>query len=319
MSNETEYPAAIDVVGYNYTENRYEQDHATYPKRVIYGSENGTGIDAWYAVRNNDFIFGQFLWTGVDNLGESGGWPNRGSSAGMLDLASVTKPRGYFRASLWLDTPTTYIGTYVNRPNTNPRFAGRNFLSTDAPDVWNYDNGQTIRVVCYTNSPQARLLLNGRVVGQLKPYDEKTGVIYWDIPYQAGELKAEGCDADGKVQSDYVIRSSGLPYALRARLDKTAVSADRGMAHLFIEVVDDKGVAVKLADNDITCRIEGPAQLLGLENGDMTDTGIKTDPRQRAYRGNLLGYIRTTGEKGAVNITLTSPLLQSAQVTLTAE
>ena len=57
MSNETEYPDAVDVVGYNYTEDRYDMDHATYPNRVIYGSETGSGIDAWYAVKNKDFIF----------------------------------------------------------------------------------------------------------------------------------------------------------------------------------------------------------------------------------------------------------------------
>ena len=77
MSNQTEYPEAIDVVGYNYTENRYDEDHATYPDRVIYGSENGSGLDAWYAVKNKEFIFGQFIWTGTDYLGESGAWPSR--------------------------------------------------------------------------------------------------------------------------------------------------------------------------------------------------------------------------------------------------
>ena len=69
MSNQTEYPQAVDVVGYNYTENRYDEDHATYPDRVIYGSETGVGIEAWHAVRDKEFIFGQFLWTGTDYLG----------------------------------------------------------------------------------------------------------------------------------------------------------------------------------------------------------------------------------------------------------
>ena len=71
-------PDAVDVVGYNYTENRYDQDHATYPDRIIYGSETGSGLDDWYAVRDNDFIFGQFIWTGTDYLGEAGRWPSRG-------------------------------------------------------------------------------------------------------------------------------------------------------------------------------------------------------------------------------------------------
>ena len=94
MSNQTEYPEAIDVVGYNYTENRYDEDHATYPNRVIYGSENGSGLEAWYAVKDKEFIFGQFIWTGTDYLGESGAWPSRGLYTGLLDFGSFPKPRG---------------------------------------------------------------------------------------------------------------------------------------------------------------------------------------------------------------------------------
>ena len=107
MSNQTEYPEAVDVVGYNYTENRYDEDHATYPDRVIYGSETGVGIEAWHAVRDKEFIFGQFLWTGTDYLGESGRWPSRGLYTGLLDFGSFPKPRGYFRASLWSEKPVS--------------------------------------------------------------------------------------------------------------------------------------------------------------------------------------------------------------------
>ena len=72
MSNETAYPSAIDVVGYNYTESRYDTDHEKYPQRIIYGSENRHDLEAWKAVRDKEHIFGQFLWTGIDYLGESG-------------------------------------------------------------------------------------------------------------------------------------------------------------------------------------------------------------------------------------------------------
>lgn len=309
MSNQTAYPDAIDVVGYNYTENRYDEDHATYPNRVIYGSENGSGIDAWYAVKNKEFIFGQFIWTGTDYLGESGAWPSRGLNTGLLNFGSFAKPRGHFRASLWSEKPVTYIGTYPKNRH----------LSADAPDIWNYDPGQEIRVVCYTNAPQARLLLDGKVVGEMKPYDEKTGIIHWDIPYQAGELRAEGCDKDGKVLSGYSIKSSGRPYALRVNADRTTLTADRATAHLFIEVVDEDGTIVKLGDNDITCNIEGPARLLGLEASSNTDMSDYTDNRHRAFQGRLLAYIQTTGEKGQVRIKLTSPLLKGAEMVLEVE
>lgn len=309
MSNQTEYPQAVDVVGYNYTENRYDEDHATYPDRVIYGSETGVGIEAWHAVRDKEFIFGQFLWTGTDYLGESGRWPSRGLYTGLLDFGSFPKPRGYFRASLWSEKPVTYIGTYPKH----------DWVSMDAWDLWNYEPGQLIRVVCYTNAPQARLLLNGKEVSQMKPYDDKSGIIYWDIPYQDGELRAEGCDAAGKVLSSYAIKTSGRPYALRATVDKEVLSPDKTTAHVTIEVVDEQGTIVKLGDNDITCQIEGPARLLGLEgsnNGDMSDY---TDNHHRAFHGRLLAYIQTTGEKGEIRVKLTSPLLKGTEVVLKAE
>lgn len=104
MSNATEYPSALDIVGYNYTEDRYVVDHQTYPRRVIYGSENRHDFGAWKAVRDHEHIFGQFLWTGIDYLGEAGRWPSRGSSAGLLDLTGAVKPRGQFRAALWSGT-----------------------------------------------------------------------------------------------------------------------------------------------------------------------------------------------------------------------
>lgn len=304
MSNQTEYPEAVDVVGYNYTEDRYDEDHATYPERIIYGSETRSDIDAWYAVRDRDFIFGQFIWTGTDYMGESGRWPSRGLYTGLLDFGSFPKPRGHFRASLWSEKPVTYIGTY-------PR---HRYLSVDAWDIWNYEPGQDIRVVCYTNAPQARLLLDGKVVGEMKPYDKKTGIIHWDISYQPGELKAEGCDAAGNVQSVYTIRTSGRPYALRVSADTTRLSSARATAHITIEVVDENGTVVKLGDNEITCTTEGPLRLLGLEGSDNRDMSDYTDNRHRAYHGRLLAYVQTTGKPGQARVRFTSPLLKGAEV-----
>ena len=106
MSNETDYPAALDVVGYNYTENRYQIDHEKYPNRILYGSETRHDLNAWKAVRDNDFIFGQFIWTGFDYLGEAGPWPSRGFTTGMIDLAGNIKPNGDFRRALWREAPT---------------------------------------------------------------------------------------------------------------------------------------------------------------------------------------------------------------------
>ena len=308
MSNETDYPDAVDVVGYNYTEDRYDMDHAAYPDRVIYGSENRPDIDAWYAVRDKDFIFGQFIWTGTDYLGESGRWPSRGFYTGLLDFGSFVKPRGHFRASLWSDRPVAYIGTYPLGKNP--------YLSVDAWDIWNYDPDEMIRVVCYTNAPKARLLLNDKVVGEMKPYDEKTGIIHWDIPYSPGELKVEAVDNDGKAVAKYSIVSSGTPYALRARSDTDDFSKAGQTAHVTIEIVDKDGNVVKLGDNEITCTISGPARLLGLEGSNNSDMTDYTDNVHRAYHGRLLAYIQSAEGEGPVELVFTSPLLKKATVTI---
>lgn len=312
MSNQTAYPEAVDVVGYNYSEGRYAKDHAAYPDRIIYGSENGMGYDAWKAVRDNDFIFGQFVWTGMDYLGESNAWPSRGFYSGLLDLAGNVKPRGRMRASMWCEEPVCYIGTY---PKPQPRPGSRWPMgdSSDAWDTWNYEEGQLIRVVCYTNAVKARLLLDGQEVGAMTPFNDETGIIGWDVPYKAGVLKAEGYDASGRKVSEYEIHPALRPAALKAVADRSELDAG-GVVQIDVEVVDDNGRLVPLGDSQITCTVEGPAQLLGMESADNTDMGNWTDNVQRAYRGRLLAYVRTGDAPGRIRVRFSAPYLKGAEV-----
>ncbi|MCH5176709.1 MAG: DUF4982 domain-containing protein [Prevotellaceae bacterium] len=336
MSNETAYPEAVDVVGYNYTESRYGEDHKKYPKRVIYGSENRHDMNAWKAVRDNEHIFGQFLWTGIDYLGESGPWPARGSEAGLLNLAGQVKPLGWYRASLWSETPVCYIGTYAaGRPNTR-NYRGREnreWVSQYATATWNYRTGQRVRVVCYTNADDARLLLNGTPVGGTPTRDEATGILYWDIDYAPGTLR---CEAGGAASE---IRTCGRPYALRAVVDKTSLGGE-DVAQVTIEVVDEDGNIVNVADNEVTCRVQGMGvRLLGMENGDIRDTRDKTQPRCRVHGGRLVAYLakdlrpRNAAARqrpfddaaadnlpqGEIRVAFSSPLLETAEITLTVK
>lgn len=311
MSNQTEYPNTIDICGYNYTENRYAADHAAYPARVIYGSENGVGYNQWLAVRDNDFIFGQFIWTGLDYLGESGRWPSRGLHTGLLDFTGEPKPRGRFRASLWLDEPFTYVGaTPIFRGGADRQ--GRPHLSAEAPAVWNYEPGQPTRVVCYTNAPYAKLMLNGEQVGELKPYDDAYGMVYWDIPFTPGVLQAIGCDAQGNELSSAKIETSGRPFALRVRIDGERNTAPRALNHVIVEVVDEDGRLVTLADNNITCRMEA-GSLLALESADNSDMAGTVRNSRRANGGRLLAYVRND-DQGRLALSMSSPLLAGARV-----
>ena len=320
MSNQTIYPDVIDVVGYNYTENRYLEDHKTYPNRILYGSETSTDYNAWKAVRDNDFIFGQFVWTGTDYLGESGRWPSRGLNTGLLNFGSFKKARGWFRQSVWADTPMIYAGTYPIRQNNNNNGRGRrgrgNFFSIDAADNWNYNETATVRVVCYTNQPKAKLLLNGSQVDEMKEYNDTIGMIYWDIPYVKGKLTAQALDANGNVTASYTLKTDKTPLELQIEdltddgLKDGENRDDAKVLQILVKIVDEDGDIVKNANNEIVCEIEGDAKLLGLEASNNSDMSDYTDNRQNAFRGTLLAYILKKDVK-PVKVSFSSPNLNT--------
>ena len=310
MSNQTAYPEAIDVVGYNYTESRYDEDHRQYPNRIIYGSENRHDLDAWKAVRDKEHIFGQFLWTGIDYLGESGVWPARGSSAGLLDLAGQRKPNGWYRAALWSEQPVCYVGTYPagGQRGGGARRRGGGYVSPYAADTWNYREGDRVRVVCYTNAASARLLLNGQPVDGQMQRDEQTGILYQDIDYASGALR---CEADNGAS--YEVKTAGQPAALRLTTD--------GRMHVFVEVVDEQGNVVKNADNAVTVNVRG-GRLLGLENGNIENNhsprrapDYRPQNHLRAYGGRLVAYVQPQ-RLGQTVVTATAAHLQPAEITL---
>ena len=186
----------------------------------------------------------------------------------------------------------------------------------DAWPVWNYKEGEMIRVVCYTNTAKSQLMLNGKQVGEVKNQDDSTGIIYWDIPYQEGKLEVIGLDKDEKAICNYALQSSGRPSALTAQSDVTSVSKNRGLAQVVVQVVDEKGIPVMISEDEVTCKIEGPVTLLGLEASNNSDMGDYTDNMQRVYHGRLLAYVQATGKTGTVTLTFIAPWLKETKVTI---
>ncbi|MBD0404669.1 glycoside hydrolase family 2 TIM barrel-domain containing protein [Flammeovirga sp. EKP202] len=300
MSNETAYPGALDIVGYNYTESRYDLDHKLYPNRVIYGSETRHDLEAWKAVRDNEFIFGQFIWTGLDYLGESGKWPSRGFTTGMIDLANNIKPRGYFRKSLWSNEPMVYVGSYIAKNEEH--------LSIDAPNNWNYKTGQKVRVVAYTNTDRVALFLNGQKIGKTKKYDEATGVIYWDVPFDAGELKAVAYEGKTVVAKSKIMTAESPVKIEIERIDTEKLEA--GNVLIFaVEAKDEKGKLSKLASNEIIVQLEGDAKLLGIENATNNVAEVMTSHQRNLKNGRATVYVQVTTSEG-FTIDISSPYLQ---------
>jgi hypothetical protein len=308
MSNYTDYPFVLDLVGYNYTESKYDSDHKLYPERILYGSENRHDLPAWYAVKDKEFIFGQFLWTGIDYLGEAGAWPARGFVSGLLDMAGNIKPRGYFRKALWSEESMAHIGTYrqVERSGS-PR---GNRLSTDAPQLWNYDKNTKVQVVCYTNCNEAELQLNGKTVGERKPYDAETGIIAWIVNYEPGELKVIAFN-NGKEAATDKIMTNTMPAKISVEVLKP--SDNELLRQVRVKIQDANGNHSILADNEITCEITG-GTLLGMENASPNVAENYQDNKQRCINGRQLIFVKKDAADTTVLLKLSSPLIESLEV-----
>ncbi|WP_255563725.1 sugar-binding domain-containing protein [Mucilaginibacter rivuli] len=281
MSNEVGYPEVLDVVGYNYQEFRYPEDHAKYPNRIIYGSENGMNAEAWKAVTDNDYIAGQYLWTGIDYLGEARKWPARSSTPGLLDLAGFKKPEFYYRQSLWSDKPMVYIGT-----SEIPRREGRE--NHNAEPTWNWPEGKQVRVSCFTNCNEAELFINGTSLGKKTMTGVTSHILTWDVTYAPGELSVKAYN-NGVVVSTYKLVTSGEPYALKIIDDNNDYSPL--LWQRTIAVVDKNGNIVYNANNEISVDITGYAKLLGLESGDNLSHEDYKANKRRVFHGKLIAYI----------------------------
>jgi beta-galactosidase len=183
MSDAVGLTDLVDIAGYNYQEARYVEDRKRFPGRVIYGSENNHQFASWVAALAPD-VAGQFLWTGIDYLGEARAFPNRANGAGLLDLCGFKKPMAWFRQSLWSDAPMVYLAA---SPAGAPRGRG-----TRVEEHWNWREGSTVSVVGYTNVQEVLLTLNGRPIGTTSVADAVDGVLTWEVPFSSGVLKAVG-------------------------------------------------------------------------------------------------------------------------------
>ncbi len=281
---------SMDVAGYNYKENLYTEHHAKYPDKPFLGSENGHSLAAWRAVTKQDFVSGQFLWTGIDYLGEAHGWPIHGSGAGLLTLAGFEKTGYYRRQSLWSGQPMLHLATLPLKPLEDASGMGE---FAPFSECWDYPAGTNVAVKCYTNLPKIEVFLNGEHVGYFSGND--TDAITFSLPFSPGTLSAQALTAEDEPVYD----KDGLP--VRDCLHTTGCacrialscwedpSCADGLWQIEVTLADNKGRRV-YADSTLLHVTVEKGRLLGLENGDLADVTDYAAPYRRAFRGQLLIY-----------------------------
>ncbi|MBS1857406.1 MAG: DUF4982 domain-containing protein [Acidobacteria bacterium] len=294
-SNATGLASLLDVTGYNYLEQFYERDHAAYPDRIILGSENSTSPAAWRPVAANPWVLGQFLWTGVDFLGEAGRYPLRGSASGLFDLCGFPKPQAQLRAALWRDRPMVYVAVQEGRA---------------AVEHWNWqgDSRPALPVVVYTNCDSAELFLNGRSLGAKSVTDRAQPILRWDVGYEPGELRVVGKRA-GAEAAHFALTTAGEAAALRILPDAVDPT------HVEIRVVDAAGRRVYGATNEIAVSVSG-GELVAVDNADLRDVSPVHAGSRKAYQGRILAIVRKPAG-GAVVVKASAAGLTAGEATVT--
>jgi hypothetical protein len=306
-SNATGLANLLDVAGYNYLEQYYARDHATYPERVILGSENSHSLEAWRAVAANDYVAGQFLWTGIDYLGESQRYPSRGSTAGLLDYCGFRKPLAYLREALWSDHPMVYAAAQTAAP-------GRASLA----EHWNWsgDGRKTIPVEVYTNCDSAELILNGRSLGEKPVADRLEPVLRWEVPNEAGVVRAIG-KRGGKEAARFELVTAGAPQRVELMPDKTALQANgTDLANVEIRVVDADGRRVYGADSTIEVQVSGAGELAAMDSGDPADIAPVQAGHRKAWQGRVLAIVRAGAAAGKITVRASAAGLKAGEATV---
>lgn len=286
----------LDVVGYNYKEEFYASDHKRFAQKPFLGSENSHDYAAWLAARNNDYIAGQFLWTGADYLGEAKGWPVHGSPAGHLDLAGFAKENFWFRRALWADTPVCSL--------VAARKGGQ--FARD----WCFAEGETVLVRCYTNQASAQLFLN-ETACQEKPLCPETGYIEWEIVFHSGTL----CAKTAAVCDSLCTTGRAVSLALNLWQSQTAPQPEDDIFQVEILLLDAAGRPTQ-GEDFLTASVSGNATLLGLENGDLADPTPYSVPYRRAHNGRLLVYLRRTAAQSSATLMVSGAQLGSQSLVL---
>jgi beta-galactosidase len=334
------YFAQLDVSGYNYPvsdyghqASRYETDHKRVPGRVVFCTESFPmeSFGSWMEVTDHPYVLGDFVWTAFDYIGEASiGWLGypQGTSfypwnlayCGDIDICGWKRPQSYYRDALW---KPNQLSIFVTPPKPsfalNPKTASWSKWNWhDVVADWNwkgYEN-KALTVSVYSSCPQVELFLNGRSLGKKETNRATKYTATWDVPYQAGELKAIGYVGDKKVNAA-VLRTADAPVKIKLSADRTKLIADnQDLSYITVELTDAKGNLNPLADNLVHFKVEGPAAIVGVGNANPVSVESDQLPQRKAWRGKCLVIIKTTGKAGNIKITASADNLTAKNVIL---
>mgnify|MGYP002436253495 FL=1 len=248
--------------------------------------------------KKNDFISGQYVWTGFDYIGEPTpyGWPARSSYFGIIDLAGFPKDVYYLYQSEWSNKQVLHLFPH-----------------------WNWTAGQDVDMWCYYNqADEVELFVNGKSQG-VKAKDGNHLHVVWRVKYEPGSVKVVA-RKDGKVVGEKEIQTAGEPKKIRLTPDRNTLNADgKDLSFVTVEIVDAEGNLCPLADNLVHFEVEGNLFIAGVDNGSQTSMERFKDNKRKAFNGKCLVVLQNNGKTGAARLKAVAEGLEDAVVEIVSE
>jgi beta-galactosidase len=300
------FAAMMDVVGQNYRENELVAAHEAHPNWKVIGTENGHTQAAWLALRNHNFMAGQFLWTGIDYLGEAD-WPEVVNGQGLLDRTGGWRPLASQRQSWWSDKPVVHI--VRKQENAGVGSVVADWTPTD------FDTYDDARVSVYSNCDEVELFLNGKSLG-VKPKSPDDSPRDWAVTYEKGNIRAVGKNHGTEVTSEE-LKTAGEPAKVLLTVDKPTLANNwDDVVYVTATVVDANGVPCPQADKIITFSLAGAGKITATDNGALANQEAYTVPVRHTYKGKCIAIIKANQPSGKITVKAGSDGLAGGMVTL---
>ena len=328
----------LDVGGYNYLWWLYESDHQQFPGRIIYGSESTPMERAvnWELVESHSYIIGDFVWTAMDYLGETGightsyvkqlvrgpheliPWPWFNAWCGDIDICGNNKPQSALRDILWGESR---IEMLVHAPVPAGMVEKVSYWGwPDELATWNWkgQEGNMLDVRVFTRYPSVRLYLNGKFLGEKETSKVTTSkyIALFRVRYEPGELKCTSVE-DGKEKETASLTTTGEPVKVRMKADRKLLNNSRNdLSFVQIELVDRDGLLVQDDDRRVELTVSGAGEITAAGNAAPDDMKSFRSMNPKTFRGRAMAIVRPIWQEGPITLKVRAAGLPEETITI---
>ena len=312
----------LDVCGYNYKFDKYKEDHRQYPERIFVGTESFPMAiyENWKMCHEKPYVVGDFVWTGMDYLGEAGigqamtdsltmCWPWINANCGDIDLIGYKKQQSFYRDVVWDRSKLEMAVEEIAPEGKEWKIKAWGWRREYPSWNWPGNEGKHMNVYVYTKCDEVRLELNGKIIEFQKANPDSKFTYCFSIPYEPGNLKAVGI-SKGKELIEKTLETTGPVEKMKIVSDRFSISRDRNdLAYLTIELVDVTGRRVPDSEANIKFDVGGEAEIVAVGNGNPREPKSFQSQSCNAFHGRCLVILRPTGKPGEVILTAKSDSL----------